>query len=131
MDNGRISQELTRIARLLTAKRREGYLMSMTYERWSQEDIEAGDTDDRGWEYEDEHYRTLNELLKDTPVRQQSWLQWSSTSPRPQTDWVISEPEKDHRSGTETTYNLFIKRADKQPMDKRDLKIINKALGVR
>lgn len=40
------------------------FKVSKTYETWNEEAYEAGETDDKGWIYEDEEF-TLSELIRE------------------------------------------------------------------
>jgi hypothetical protein len=120
-----------RIKKLRRSKKakRDGYIMDMTYETWDEEALEHGDTDDRGYEYKNERYDDLEELLNDSPVRYESWVDWSSSRPG-KNSWIISDKDENYRTGEITYRNLFIKRADGKPLDKDELRLIKKELGV-
>ncbi len=109
-----------------------GYVWGSTYEVWDEETLEAGDTDDRGWEHEYEDngpYKSLADLLQDIPGH--SWLEWSSSDPGPR-DWIISEDDQDYRSGDRTQYSLHIKHADGTPLTQSEVNFIDsKIFGAR
>ena len=111
-----------------TKRQWKGYLTSMTYETWDEEAVEAGDTDDKGWDYQDSHFDSLEEAV-DSASHDASWLEWSSSSPGPR-DWVVSQDDQDYRSGERTINHLFIERADKVPLSKDEIKYITKALRL-
>jgi hypothetical protein len=129
MDRELIASELVKVARDLVA--RDGYVMSMTYEVWDEEALEIGDTDERGWEVTGEKFDDLEELLRDSDVRDKSWIEWSTSGRPGRNSWINSDAEEDYRSGERTYYNLFIKRADGKPLSRDEVKHINKELGLR
>jgi len=105
------------------------YVMSMTYEIVDEESAAMGDAKERGWEYEDEEYDSLEELLDDVQDKA-SWVEWSSSHPRPG-DWIRSEAEQDYSTGEWTTYDLFIKKPKREPLTREEMKYISKYLGLR
>lgn len=78
-------------------------LLSKTYETWSHEDLEAGETDDKGFEFEDvpHTFRELVRLLK----HEFRYPSCSPASGNPY-EWVSTEPDTNFRTGEETTYSL-------------------------
>ena len=106
----------------------EGYDVSMTYETTTPESAAMGEAEDRGWVFQDENYETLQDVVQHH--RNKAWLGWSSSNPGPR-DWIYSESEPDYRSGADTTYNLFIRRADGKPLSRRELGYLNKEWRLR
>jgi len=106
------------------------YKMSQTYEIWTPEDIEIGDTDERGWAIEDEEYNDLDELL-DEVEDDANWLHWSSSPPDGLRDWVQSEPSViDYGTGEQEVRSMFIKRIDGEALDEEELQYISDRLGL-
>jgi hypothetical protein len=106
----------------------KGYLTSMTYEVWDEEAVEAGDTDDKGWDYQDSHFDSLEEAVSSASY-DASWLEWSSSSPGPR-DWIVSQDDQDFRTGERTVNHLFVERADKVPLSKDEIRYITKELRL-
>ena len=107
----------------------KGYKVSMSYEVWHQADYAHGDTDDKGWEIQDEHEDTLEDVTH--TLSGQSWLHWSSSGTVGRYDWLISQPEEDFRTGSNTYYNAFVTRKDGQRLSKAELDYLNKKLYLR
>lgn len=83
------------------------FTYSMTFEVWTEENIEFGETDNKGWEEkESPRFETLAELAK--YVNHISWEGWSSSHPQPG-DWITSSAEVDFRTGDRTCRALFVK----------------------
>lgn len=112
------------------SKPRSGaWYYKMTYETWSPEDVEIGDTDDKGWAVEQsEPYDTLEELL-DAVEGEASWLEWSSSPAQPG-DWIVSEGSVDYKTGDTTNHSLWIERADGKPLTRAQMKKITNRLGL-
>lgn len=74
-----------------------GIKISITYETWDEESLEAGETDDRGFEIESEEYdfRDLIQLMRDGGYSEDSG-NWFSTP----------DPERDFQTGEETFRSL-------------------------
>ncbi len=107
------------------------YTYKMTYEVVTPESAEEGDAEDRGWENEgSETYDSLEDILNDSDIRNKSWVEWSDSNPDGKRSWLISEPDQDMRTGTETTYNLWIERADGEPKSQEEIDTINEKLGI-
>ncbi len=107
------------------------YTYKIAYEVVTPESAEDGEAEDRGWEEEgSEPYDSLEEVLNASDIKNKSWLEWSSSHPSAR-DWLISEADQDFRTGAETSYHLWIERADKQPLSQDELKEISRVLGVR
>ena len=114
------------------AKRWKGYYFKMTYGVVTEESAQEGDYAEHGWEVKKSSpSNSLEELLEgESAIRDKSWLEWSSSSPRAG-DWITSQEEQDYSSGDTTTYDLFIERADKKPLSKEEMQYISRTLGVR
>ncbi len=107
----------------------KGYEVSMTYEVWSHEDVEHGDTDDKGWEFQDEHEDTLEDVSH--TLSNQSWLEWSTSGHPGKRGWIISQDEEDFRTGDRTINHAFVTRKDGQPLSKAEVAYLNKKLYIR
>ena len=106
-----------------------GYLASVSSETWRVYEDGAPEMIDGGWDYEDEEFDSLGELVWD--VRHDGhWTEWSSSSPGPR-DWIISHGEKDWRTGDSTDHSLFIERIDKKPLSREEITYITNSLLPR
>jgi len=104
------------------------YIVNKTFEVVSEESAEAGEAEETGFEFENERYDSLRDLIHDN--RHESWVEWSSSHPTGR-DWLISEPEQDYNTGDYTSYGLHIKRSDKKALSRREIRAISSAYGVR
>ncbi len=77
-------------------------LLSQTYETWDEDALECGDTDERGYDWEDVAY-TFKELV-DLIKREGFFV--PSCSPANVSCWLSSHAEQDYCTGEETTYSL-------------------------
>ena len=77
-------------------------LISETYETWDHEAIEAGDTDDRGFNFQAEEYsfRDLVDYIRRNGFSREGSTQWLTTV----------DPDRDYRTGEETTKALHFDR---------------------
>jgi len=109
-----------------------GYRWGTTYEIWGEEDLEAGDTDRKGWEWEYEDngpYKSLADLLQDIPSH--DWLEWSDSRPAPRS-WIMSQDEENYRTGDRTQYALFIEHADGTDLTQSEVNFVDsKLFGAR
>ena len=113
----------------LQANPRGGYYYKMTYEVVTPESAAEGDAEERGWEVDrSENFSSLQALLRDVEDKG-PWLEWSSSHPTGN-DWIISQGDEDFRTGAETSYHLFIKRNDGQPLSRREIAYISDELGL-
>lgn len=113
------------------AKRKwKGYTYKMTYEVWNEEAIDAGDTDDKGWEERgSEAFDTLKDLLRDVDNKC-SWLHWSNNGhPDSDRNWITGD-EENMNSGETTTYHMWIQRKDRNKLDRKEVAYINKHLHI-
>jgi hypothetical protein len=109
----------------------KGYFYSMAFEVVTPESAEEGEVADSGWEDEESStYDYLEELLKDTPIKQEHWVEWSSTSPDSK-DYLISEDEFNPKSDESKRFHLWIKRKDGKALSKSELKAIDKTLRLK
>ena len=93
---------------------------SETYETWAPEDIEAGDTDDRGFIFEDQYY-TLRELVR--LMRDAGYCYASSTMIDAHTWFSTDKYDEDYRTGAIEYRSIHI---DMSARNKRRLaKIMN------
>lgn len=108
----------------------KGYVYKMTYEVWNEEAVDAGETDDKGWEENgSEDFDTLNDLLRDIDNKC-SWTYWSNNGhPNSDRDWISGE-EENMNTGETTYYHMWIQRKDKKVLDRREVAYINKHLHI-
>lgn len=112
-------------------KQWKGYVYEMAYEIVTEESAAEGDAEERGWEVElSEPYASLEELLREVGSVA-SWVEWSSSNPNPEHDWLVSDSEQDMHTGAYKSYSLWIMRGDKKPLSKEEMIFISKALGLR
>ncbi len=111
-------------------KRWKGYWYKMTYETWDQDSLEAGDTDDKGWtQKKSKPDNSLQELLEgNSDIYNQSWLEWSSSHPDGDHDWIVSQ--EDESGGENTIYHLWVVRSDGKGLSKEEMQYIHKELGL-
>jgi hypothetical protein len=108
----------------------EGYKYRMTYATWTPEDVELGDTDDKGWENEgSEPYDYLEELLRDIDSTA-TWQEWSSSHVDPTHDWLTGVGSENYSTGARTQYDLWIERVDHTPLNKAEFDFINSKLRI-
>jgi len=105
----------------------KGYEVTVYYEVWTHEDLDVGDTDDRGEEYEKEAF-SLEEAVD--LLDSYSWEDWSASTPR-SGDWLVSEGQQDYRDGSITYYHGFVQRLDKKDLTREEIQYLSKKLGVR
>jgi len=107
----------------------KGYTYKMTYEIVTPESAEDGDAEERGWVEEgSEPYDSLQAVLRAT--RDHNWLEWSDSNPDGVRSWLVSEGEQDYRSGADTSYSLWIERADRKPKSEEEIDYISEAFGI-
>lgn len=92
-------------------------LINKTFETWTQEDIEAGDTDDRGFTFQDEPH-TFRELIDEMKNYTQP-----SSSPCQVDSWLTSGPDENYITGENTYHSLH--PANREP---RTMRYWSKAL---
>jgi hypothetical protein len=86
-------------------------LISRTYETWTDADLEAGDTDSRGFEFTDEPV-TFRELV-DMIGREGFFRPSCSPATGSTFEWLETEPETDYRTGEQTTFALHFSHNNK------------------
>lgn len=101
MTSNKVASELLKIANLLLAK--DKYSLNVTYEVWDKEDMEAGDTDKRGFLERDKGFDSLYEMID--YMLDAGASEASSSSPNKRT-WYFNEGTLDRRKG-EFTKNSF------------------------
>jgi hypothetical protein len=81
-------------------------LVHRTYETWTYEDVETGDTDDRGFDYEDvpHTFRELVDLMRCHHI--------ASDYPTIDGRTWFSEEEECFRTGDRTTYSIHLATPD-------------------
>lgn len=103
----------------------------VAYERWSDEDKEIGETDDKGV-YLEENAPTLEDALQELPSV--SWTYWGEQLPNNKsTISFISQPDENLESiekGIDTTYTAFIRKIDRSPFTDAELEFIGNKLGL-
>lgn len=109
-----------------------GYRWATTYEIWGEEDLEFGDTDRRGWEYEfsKKHtYKSLADLLADIPgpISGHYWEGWGSGKPYPGTS-IHSSSDEDYKTGDKKLYYLHIEHADGSDLTQAEANYVDSAL---
>jgi hypothetical protein len=87
-------------------------LISKCFERVSQESAEEGEAEERGFKFEDETF-SFRDLLSEM----KKYVETSSYPCR-SSDWLISYPDHDYRTGEEITYSLHFSNNNKSRMDK-------------
>lgn len=102
----------------------------VAYEKWTDEDKEIGETDDKGISSE---YTTVSlaEALGDLPSV--PWTHWGEAVPNGATVSFISQPEEDRdyfEKGIKTTYNAFIRKIDQSPFTEEELEFIDDKLSL-
>jgi len=108
-----------------------GYRWATTYSTWGEEDLEAGDTDRKGWEHEfsKKHtYKSLADLLQDIPSH--SWLEWSSSPPHPGS-WITSDRDENRdyfEKGESTYYDLHVEHADGSDLTQAEINFVDSAI---
>ena len=102
--------------------------VSKTYEIWDKESIELGETDDRGFEYEDNKL-TLKELIneiKNNGFNEVSCWPWRNLPNHGYKPWLSTvDPYKDMVTGDVTNYSLHIDTSN------RNLVRIFKLAGIK
>ena len=86
-------------------------LISRTFETWTPDDIEAGDTDLRGFEFTDEPV-TFRELV-DLIGREGFFSPSCSPATGSTFEWLETEPDIDYRTGEQTTFALHFSDKNK------------------
>lgn len=101
------------------------FLVNKTYETWDEESVEIGDTDNRGFEYQD-NVMTLRELIREM---QNNGITEPSCSSIQAGIWFSSiDDEIDYRTGERTQYTLHFKHIDGKTVSGRNMKRIVKLL---
>ena len=79
-------------------------LISRTFETWTADDIEAGDTDSRGFEFINEPvgFRELVDMIG----REGFFYPSCSPATGSAYEWLETEPDTDYRTGEQTRYAL-------------------------
>ena len=78
------------------------YTMSKTYEVWDEDSLEAGDTDDKGFEYEDREFDSLWDMADE--IRDAGATEPSDSSGGSRTWYTTPDGEVDYRTGERTYY---------------------------
>ena len=95
--------------------RRAQFFVSKTYDTWDEEALEAGDTDDRGFEFEDEPM-TLREVLKALDgmgAVEPSRTLTRSALVRGHVWFSTVDAETNHRTGDVTNHALHIRGSER------------------
>jgi hypothetical protein len=83
-------------------------LISRTYETWTPDDIEAGETNNQGFEFTDEPV-TFRELV-DMIGREGFFHPSCSHATGSTFEWLNTEPDIDYRTGEQTSFALHYSR---------------------
>lgn len=128
----KVIQALSKVASGVITDREEpprgwrGYHVSQTYEIVTQESASRGEADDRGFDFQNEKYISLEEAIDDH-ARSHTWLIGDSD-----VDFefrIRSESRQDYRTGDYTSHTLFIKRADGKPLSREEADYIYDHFG--
>ncbi len=79
--------------------------ISETYETWTEEDVEIGDTNDRGFNFQSEDY-SFRELI--------DYIEREGFRREGNTEWLTDCEEMDYRTGETTNRGLHFDR-DNEP----------------
>lgn len=80
------------------------YKMNKTYEVWDEDALEAGDTDDKGFEYEDREFDSLWDMADE--IRDAGATMPSDSSGGPHTWYSTPDGEENYRTGERTFYSF-------------------------
>ena len=89
--------------------------VSETYENWDEESLEMGDTDDRGFNFEDEDF-TPAQLFRH--MEREGYMNPSNypvSLRNADNTWISTEPEMDMYSGDSEILSLHFSRKNKDP----------------
>jgi hypothetical protein len=86
-------------------------LISRTFETWTADDIDAGDTDNRGFEFINEPvgFRELVDMIG----REGFFSPSCSPATGSTFEWLETEPDIDYRTGEQTTFALHFSDKNK------------------
>ena len=104
------------------------FKVNRCYETWDHESIEAGDTDDRGFTYQDEVY-TLRDLVNE--MRRDAITEPSSSSPHAGMWFTSVDPDEDYRTGERTYHSIHLTRVDGSAVDTRTMKRIIRLIDYK
>lgn len=101
---------------LLQIREAEGkkkYSMNKTYETWDEDALEAGDTDDKGFEYEDKEFDSLWDMARE--IRDGGATESSdSHSANPHTWYSTPDGNQNYRTGETTYYSYHPNKLDQE-----------------
>jgi hypothetical protein len=83
-------------------------LVSKTYETFTEESVERGDAEERGFVFEDEVW-DLDDVIRELQNEGYYHLSDSKEHVTGRT-WVTTENDIDYKTGIETCYSLFLRR---------------------
>lgn len=106
----------------------DGYDVSIAYETWDEESVEIGETDERGWEIEDENEEDLEGVAR--LLERYNWVEWSGHPPRPG-DYLISSAEEDYHTGEDTYYHAFVTGPKGRNLTRDEMSWLSDLLYVR
>jgi len=98
------------------------YLLSVDYENWSEEDFEAGGTDDRGSEKENDE-NSLDELIDQ--LRMYDIVDNANNG---KGSWYSQSASTDIRTGVETSYYAHVTNIDGSELSPEEIAAIDKLL---
>ena len=87
------------------------YKMSKTFETWTPEDVDFGDTDNKDFEYKDQHFDSLWQMANE--IRDEGATEASSSQILPSTWWSTDQGEEDYKTGEKTYYSFHPKNLSK------------------
>jgi hypothetical protein len=106
------------------------YKVIVYYEHWSQEDLEAGETDDQGTEYED--VDTLADVIHTAKKYNLGHERYSEGLPVYWKSTYFEAGTRDEfESGKDSYYTMFLSNEDGTPLSRTDFDKVNVALGGR
>lgn len=98
------------------------FLVNKTYEKWDEEAVDAGETDDNGFEFED-YAMSPAELAREIEDNNYHWSNSDNTG------WLETvDPIYDNdyfEKGIETKYGLHMRKIDGSDLDQEDYAFIN------
>jgi hypothetical protein len=80
------------------------FIMSKTFETWTHEDTAIGDTDNRGFEYQDREFSSLEELADE--ICEAGCVEPSTSTPHRCNWFTTVDAEQDYRTGESTYYSF-------------------------
>lgn len=101
-------------------------LVSTTYEVWSPEAIEAGDTDDRGFESQDVPFK-FRELVKH--IKSEGFYEFSDSHYNSAHTWISTPPDIDYQDGSYEIKSIHFAHGQPARTEKYWVKALEVARG--